>query len=263
MAYGPPIALNVVGGRARYMLEENGVDANHVWSTFLNDYKTSDHLLSGLAFHNDQEEKLMNVLLSSFDMIDNGTAEQNSRQLFSQLSIIQKRQQVPFDVVQRIWGLSEDETRRQIEILRRFSVIELSVLHIHRKKKRCIGLHDVFIDLTRQLAEVEQNCMKNTAERVLLSYVREKNRSSNEGPSNSGTKSDSTSKRKVKKFVSKAKRFFKSSQSLPNNPFKKIDNRSKYHESWVSVDDDGFVMRNMFRFSAHCRHGWGLHSASQ
>lgn len=75
MTHGLPIALNVIGSRARFWIEEGQVDTSHIWSTVLREYENPDPLLSGMAFHNDQNETVMNVLLLSLDMIQNEKTE--------------------------------------------------------------------------------------------------------------------------------------------------------------------------------------------
>lgn len=174
MTYGLPIAVNAIGGRARFMLEEGGVQSVCIWSTLLDDYKQPEQLLSDIAFHNDQNEKVLSVLLSSLDMIEREPMRYISRSLFTQFCILRKRQHVPFDVVQLLWGLSERETKSQISILRRCNIVELSTMLVGGENKRCIVLHDLYIDLARFLAKGSADYMKDAAKRVLDSYVPDK-----------------------------------------------------------------------------------------
>lgn len=260
MSHGLPIALNVIGSRARYMLKECGADPNHVWSIVLDEYENTEKILFGHAFHNDRDEMVMNVLLSSLDMIDSEKNEGNSRHLFTMLSIIRKRQEVPFAVVERIWGLSSEETKNQVEVLRRFNIVELSVSHVYGQSKRCILLHDLFVDLARHLAKEDPDCMKNTAKRVLLSYVADKIESNIEEQSASQTGNSSSTNKKTKNLMfpmlPKAKRIFKKrNKQNPTNPSDENKKESdkilfdprKFHESWIAMEDDGYVLRNLFR----------------
>lgn len=242
MAHGLPIALNVIGSRAKYMVGEGGVDSNRVWSTVLDDYKESEQLLTGLAFHNEKNEKVLTVLLSSLDMIDDETSGHKSRHRFTELCILRKRQRVSFDVVERIWGLSAKETKSQIEVLRRFNIIELSSLHVHGQNKRCVMLHDLFIDLARHLAGAHPRFMENTAKRVLHSYVVDRDEKENGESSVSQGGVTNTSVRK--KIVSKAKRIFRSRKHSKRNDALLVPT---FHEAWICMEDDGFALRNLFR----------------
>lgn len=69
MAQGLPIALNVIGKRARYLMQMRRANANNV-STFVHkDYQKSEHLLSGVAFRDNKDEKVLNLLFLSLTMI--------------------------------------------------------------------------------------------------------------------------------------------------------------------------------------------------
>lgn len=94
MAHGLPIALNVIGGRVRFLLKEANVNPSHIWMYVLKKYETLE-ALSELTYRDGQDKKMMDVLLLSLDMIDSATAEARSCDLFTDLSIIRKRQQVP------------------------------------------------------------------------------------------------------------------------------------------------------------------------
>lgn len=205
----------------------------------------------------------MHILLSSLMMIVNEVVAGKYRHLFTNLAIIQKRQHVPFDVVERIWGLSKLETKEEIEVLHRFSILELSVLDVRGKKKRCIGLHDMFIDLARQLAKGYEDFIKSIAHSVLLSYVSQ-NEPINDNFSKpvtgihslTATETATTNKkRKVKMLLSRFKRIFKGKKTHANNgdegsksnAVQRLSNENKFVESWLNLNDDGYIFHNLFR----------------
>lgn len=243
ITYGVPIALSVMGGRARFMVEEDGIEPNRIWSTVFKEYDDSKSILSGLAFRDVQNEKVMNVLLLSLDMIDKATTEKTSRHLFPELCILRKRQMVPFDVVERIWDLSAKEAEIHIALFRRFNMIELSSLQVNNQKKRSIQLHDFFIDLARQLAERQPGLMEKVAKRILLSYLGENNEGTIEQSFGSLKAGPSSAAQKEKKsFISQALTFFRGCEWKKPNKV-----AMKFHESWISLEDDGYSLHNLFR----------------
>lgn len=116
---------------------------------------------------------MLNIILQSLAMIQRNTGK-NSRDLFLAFASIRKRQEAPLDVVERIWGMSPSETRKQIELFKRFSIVEVNreVSH-HGKSRATITVHDLVLEVSRYLAEREPGRMKETSCRVLNAYVSE------------------------------------------------------------------------------------------
>lgn len=120
---GLPIVISAIGSRATFMIEEVGVYPAEIWTAVLHRYEERELLLSDLVLHHDKKEEIINVLLTSLDMIDNGTKDHISRTRFAKLGILQKREHVPFGGLERIWGLPENKTISQIEVFLRFNII--------------------------------------------------------------------------------------------------------------------------------------------
>lgn len=99
----------------------------------------------------------------SLEVIDSCTSKGNSRQLFTKLSILRKRQRVSFDVVERIWGLTAVQKKTHLEMFGRLNIRELSFGRFGVQNKRCTVLHDLFVDLARTLAEMDPICTENAA----------------------------------------------------------------------------------------------------
>lgn len=220
MADGLPIALNVIGKRAKYLLKTRRLNHDNIWSHVCRDYKQSDSLFSGLTFHDNKDGPVLNVLLASLDMIDIESSESTSRKIFAAFCILQKRQEVPLDVLERIWGLSADETNAQCEMLARFSMVEISTCQIGGQVKDCLVLHDLLHDVARHLANEEPGCVERTSRRVIHSYLLkcydDKHEASAESVAQSST----------------------SSYDIHANNF---------HDAFLAMTDDGFILGNIFR----------------
>lgn len=272
MTDGLPIALNVVGSRAWHLMKVRNVNPLHVWSYVSNEYDQSKTLLSGTAFRNDKNENVLNVLLMSLQMIDkeSGNVRHKSIRMFSALSILQKRQEVPFDVLERIWGLSSDEVRSEIEIFERFSIVEIFAV-FQGQKRSCFIVHDLLLDLSRHLAEKEYGCIQQTSARVINSYVTHFHPAMMERQeARASLPPGNFSSPRSPKFVSMLKRFFSSSRDKTakttsqqctesNRDELLLQQNKEFHESWVTLEDDGFARRNVFRLLYNAKmHDKGL-----
>lgn len=264
MTDGLPIALNVVGSRARHFMRVRNVNPLHVWSYVSQEYEYSKNLLAGTAFRNDKNENIFNVLLISLQMIDkeSGNLSQKTIRMFSSFSILQKRQEIPFDVLERIWGLSSDEVRKEIEVFERFSIVEVFAM-FQGQKRSCFTVHDLLLDLSRHLAEKDPGCIQRTSARVVNSYVMPFSPSSVQiHEARPSLPAGSLSSPRSSKFMSRLKRFFSRSLDKTAKPGAQKFNESKrdesllqlkvkqnkeFHESWVTIKDDGFARRNVFR----------------
>lgn len=128
----------------------------------------------------------------------------------------------------------------------------MSSLQVNGQNKQYIVLHDLFIDLARHLADIQQRLMDKVAKRVLLSYVAEQNEQTIEQVFGSETVGPSSASGKKKKYIiSLAKRLFrrKEKKELDNavsREKKGANVARKFHGSWISVQDDGFALRNLF-----------------
>lgn len=92
MTHGLPISLNAIGSRARFMVQEGEVESVHICLTVPCRDEKADQLLPESAFHNDKNEKMLSVLISSIDLIDNTTNCHASRNRFTELCVLRKRQ---------------------------------------------------------------------------------------------------------------------------------------------------------------------------
>lgn len=220
MADGLPIALNVIGKRAKYLLKTRRLNYDSIWSHVCRDYKDSDSLFSGVTFHNNKDGLVLNVLLASLEMIDIESLQRTSRKQFAEFCIFQKRQEVPLDILERLWGLSGEETNSQCEMLARFSMVEISTCQIGGQVKDCLVLHDLLHDVARHLADEETGCVERTSRRVIHSYLQkpcdEEYQASPESVAQLSTSS----------YVEQANNF---------------------HDAFLAINDDGFVLSNIFR----------------
>lgn len=260
MTDGLPIALNVVGSRARHLMKVRNVNPLHIWSYVSDEYEQSKTLLSETAFRNDKDEKVLNVLLISLEMIDkeSGNVSHKSIRMFSALSILQKRQEVPLDVLERIWGLSSDEVGNEIETFERFSIIEVFAM-FQGQKRSCFIIHDLLLDLSRHLAETEYRCIQQTSARVINSYVTHFTATVMDmQDARPSLRQSNLSSPRSPKFTSRLKLLFclsrdKSTKtaeercSEPKTDESVLLRNKEFHESWVTIEDDGFARRNVFR----------------
>lgn len=249
MTHGLPIALNVIGKRARYLMQMRRVNANNVWTFVQKDYQEAEHLLSSVAFRDNMDGTVLNILFLSLTMIESHSKERNYRDLFSRFCILRKRQQIPFDVLERIWGMSPIETKSQIEVFERFSMVEIS--HSFADDSRqCFGIHDLLLDMSRHLAAMDTDFMKLTSQRVLYSYVSDKHLSQYGSETAQASFSSSLPKRK---FDIKNMLKIKKKENLNKAISTVAEQRHEEHiatifkESWIRQGDDGFALRNLFR----------------
>lgn len=259
-ADGLPMALNVIGSRARYLVDQCRVDQMHVWSNVSDLYEKSSRLLSGKTFHNDQNKTIKEVLFSTLNMINGETNDGILIHLFQKLGILLKRQQVTFDDVKRIWNLSTEETNRHLEVFVRFNIIELQYVHCDDQNEHCIVLHDLFIDMARQLSEHDPTFLEKTARNLLFSYVDGNTESNNEDRYTFGIGKGRSSVMKINinnknNVISKIKAFLKRERQtservgevIRSNTFGKTLDEKQFHDSWIAMDDDGFARHNLIR----------------
>lgn len=216
MADGVPIALNVIGGRAKYLIEERKLNQLSVWSYVWMDYEKSERLQSEMVVRDDVNAKVLNILSSSLDMIDDASTVNTYRDRFAGLCIFSKRQEVPFDVLERIWGLSAEDTQSQIELYERLNMVEISTSQIGTQVTEYITMHDLLIDVSRHLAKKQSKCMERTSKGVIYSYVDEHMKETH--------------------VLTMAQ----SSTSVADGT------AANFVNAWVDLEDDGFALTNVF-----------------
>lgn len=215
LADGLPIAINVIGCRAKYLVKTRQLNYNNIWSTVSRYYEQS-----GRTFHEEKDALVLNVLMASVDMIDNQSSDNNCRQRLAELCILRKRQEVSVEVLQRIWGVSAEEAKSRRDIFERFNLVQVSSSQIGGQVRDCMGLHDLVLDLSRHLASRQVDCMENTSRRVINSYL----------SNHFGDEYEASSSQAGLLSTSQYGR-----------------NAEIFRDALIVTDDDGFVLRNVFR----------------
>lgn len=169
---GLPIALNVIGSHARYILLKGQVSEMNIWSYVCRQYEEYGTLLSGEPFYIQKNSTVLNVLLQSLIMVESQSDNRNSLDLFSGLCILRKRHETPVDVIQRMWKMSFLDTMSQVKEFERFNIMEINPT-FKGEMRECVTIHDLFLDVSRHLAERKEGFIKETSKRVLDSYINE------------------------------------------------------------------------------------------
>ena len=292
MSDGLPIAIGVIGSRARLYLGRRGISSSLVWTEVLKDYENSTSILDADFTRHNSEEKVLNVLLKSLKMLDDKNGGKQPSTLFACFAILQKRQEVPLSVVERIWGMTARETIDQLEEFERFSMLDVSHW-FQGASRRCIVIHDLLLDVARYLAAKHTTSeVKLTAEvsmRVLDSYVTghqslsmvdaeiepqpptkktfkswfqgsaKRHMDANENTSDhkrARTTIDSnnrftkhTEPSSSEQHAAKQTKAMQSSRERNVSTMEELCSKKKtdFHKSWVTLQDDGFAIRNAFR----------------
>lgn len=215
MASGLPIVINVIGGLAKYLKDIQRVNYNTIWSTVRKHYEQST-----TTFHDETDALPRRVLMASVNMMEIQSNDNTFHQRFAELCIIGKRQEISLDVLQRIWGLSTEETQSSLDVLARFGMVEISTSEIGGQVRDCIAVHDMVLDLSMHLASREEYCIEETSRRVLESYVLNRYRDKDEGSS------------------------FKVGQSSRSWYGRKAE---IFRDALIVTNDDGFIHGNVFR----------------
>lgn len=98
----------------------------------------------------DTAKEMRRGVLLSLDFINEECVAGTSRRLFRAFCVLPKKQFVPSDVMQRLWGISSNEAGNFIDGLERFSIVQ--VRYSENDGRTSIALHDVLLDISRELA---------------------------------------------------------------------------------------------------------------
>lgn len=217
MADGVPIALNVIGGRAKHLIEKRILNQANVWAHVWEDYDKSECLLPQALVRDDENAKVLNILAASLGMIEDASSGNISRDRFAELCVVSKRQEVPFDVLERIWRLSPEVAQCQIELFEKLNMLEIFTSQVGTQVNEYITMHDLLVDVSRHLANEQPSCMERTSKRLIYSYVDHQVKDKNEH--SMGRSSTSLANQTITDFV----------------------------DAWLGMEDDGFALTNLFR----------------
>lgn len=252
---GFPIALNVIGSRVRYYLQKH-MSESHVWSYVRDEFQSSEKFLEEEAIHDGDNRSVLNILLQSLELIECKTGNKASRDLFMTFAVIRKRQKIPLDVLERMWGLTTLETRAHIELFERFNIVEINRNYQYLGRVRAyFSVHDLFLDMSRHLAQKQPGVLRETSTRILYSYVNGPNVSpvtctydvetQSEGLTSLGTSLSERGDRRAHGVAQATSETNCSGINVQCSP--SFRGQSVITESWIDIADDSFIFENLFR----------------
>lgn len=106
-------------------------------------------------------------VLMSLDLISAEGNMTTARTCFTALCILRKQQLVTSDNIRRLWGTSGDDAEEMIKHLERFGIAQ--VQHRQGGKRKKIGLHDVLLEISRELA-AEESKVSEWSKKLVVSY---------------------------------------------------------------------------------------------
>lgn len=234
---GVPIALSALGSRAKDLMENrDGVDTCSVWQVVLEEYEKAKSKFPQSIANTEKDETVLNTLYLSVKMMADGTAEDTTEDLFLAFCVIKKRQQVPVNILCRLWSISETDAAYQITKFDRHSIVEISRVSVGGREADYFVVHDLFLDVSKYLAQSRTDLERNVSLRIINSYASE-----------ASTKFQGTDT--AERQISSARpssSLFQSIMRLLRWP----DPYARFCQSWIDVPDDGFAHSNVFRLLA-------------
>lgn len=153
---GLPIALSLAGKAIRRLSEDDYlVDRESVWRTYNIDW---DDPNTGV---------MVQVVIKAINVLSDQFGKEYWA-YFKALCILQKAEQIPVFMLQRLWWKSEAECLRIIKTFQRFSVIRLGN-QFKSSSELTVGLHDIILDICRRFA-LRDSSFNMSHHRVISSY---------------------------------------------------------------------------------------------
>lgn len=153
---GLPIALSLAGKTIRRLSEDDClVDRESVWRTYNIDW---DDPNTGM---------MVQVVIKGINVLSDQFGKEYWT-YFKALCILQKAEQIPVFMLQRLWWKSEPQCLRIIKSFQRFSVIRLGN-KFKSSSELTVGLHDIILDICRRFARRDSS-FNVSHHRVISSY---------------------------------------------------------------------------------------------
>lgn len=247
---GIAISLSVIGSRVFSYIENSNVTPDRAYEKVLEEFSVpSAAIFDTEVEYNGSQVNVMKLLMKSVEILNDECVDKAFVKMFSALSIINKRQEVPFSILERMWNLSMEETIKVVKKFEQFSIVEV-LERFHASEKDRIVIHDLLLDCAVVFARKEgDNFTSSVSKQLLLSYV------TNQCPSNFNSRANSFpgtldqdkftqlssnfKKRRVEKTV--IQNLNQYSISVPADTPLSLD------ESILAAMDNDFLVQNIFR----------------
>lgn len=164
---GLPLMISLVGAVIRVFAEEDcRNDPEAAWQIYIDENK------SGVV-ENGPKTQMRKAVLASLDVAEKFEKGRSFRQKFLSLSVVRNQRTIPIRVVERLWGVDNVEAKSRIRTLQRFSIINVRTTTFHDEVATSIGLHDLVLEIARDLSTEYRSMGNPFALSLIESYVLE------------------------------------------------------------------------------------------